>query len=261
MATKRETATSATLEDLRNGVVLAELGGHGNGPYCAKHGAGAALVVLGTYIVDAGDSVPYPSHFVFKPGRASYASYLQEHVAAAQASGAKVGVSVISVKLSDSVDFLQAAEEAGADYASLCAYSDMDMFVNQGLGIALCHPENRNRLEEWAKAIAGAVRIPVIFKIGFEGLEETSDAMRTMASAGVPSVHMSIGDCDPDSAGLKALGQMATLCDFLIAGGGVRNISDARRLLDAGAGAVAIASAAMKDPTLCGRIQSQLRSS
>lgn len=45
-------------EDIRNGVVLAELGGYGNGPYCAKHGKGAALVMLGTYIIDPGDSVP-----------------------------------------------------------------------------------------------------------------------------------------------------------------------------------------------------------
>ena len=261
MATKRENATSETFQDLRNGVVLAELGGHGDGPYCAKHGAGAALVVLGTYIVDPGDSVPYPSHFVFKPGRSSYASYLQENVAAARGSGARVGVSVISVKLADSVDFLQAAEEAGAHYASLCAYSVMDMFIREGLGMALCRPENRDRLEEWAKAIAGAVSIPVIFKIGLEGLKDTSDAMRAMASAGVPIVHMSVGGCDPNSAGLVALGQIATLSDFLIAGGGVRNVSDARRLVGAGAGAVAIASAAMKDPTLCGRIQSQMRSS
>ena len=37
-----------SFEDLGNGVVLAELGGHGDGPYCAKHGRGAALVILGT---------------------------------------------------------------------------------------------------------------------------------------------------------------------------------------------------------------------
>ena len=73
-------------KDLRNGVVLAELGGHGDGPYCAKHGAGAALVMLGTYIVDPGDSVPYPKHFVFKPGQSSFFGYLEEHIAAARAS-------------------------------------------------------------------------------------------------------------------------------------------------------------------------------
>ena len=144
-------------EDLQNGVVLAELGGHGDGPYCAMHGAGSSLVVLGTYIVDEGDSVPYPSHFVFKPGRESYASYLREHVDAARGSGAKVGVSVISVKLTDSMDFLQAAEEAGADYASLCAYSDMDMFLSKGLGMALCRPDNEGRLREWAQALVEGV--------------------------------------------------------------------------------------------------------
>ena len=70
-------------ENLRNAVVLAELGGYGDGPYCARHGAGAALVMLGTYIVDAGDSVPYHEDFVFKPGRSSYQAYLEHHVAAA----------------------------------------------------------------------------------------------------------------------------------------------------------------------------------
>ena len=122
---------SNSIDGLRNGIVLAELGGHGDGPYCAKYGAGAALVLLGTHIVDEGGSVPYPSHFVFKTGRESYASYLREHVAAARDSGAKVGVSVISVKLTDTVDFLQAAEEAGADYASLCAHSGMDIFISE----------------------------------------------------------------------------------------------------------------------------------
>ena len=68
--------------DLRNGVVLAELGGYGDGPYCVKHGKGAALVLLGTYIVDAREDTPYPKPFVFKPGRANYDRYLEEHVGA-----------------------------------------------------------------------------------------------------------------------------------------------------------------------------------
>ncbi|MCK5329199.1 MAG: hypothetical protein KAR36_11375, partial [Candidatus Latescibacteria bacterium] len=129
-------------EEIRNGVVLAELGGYGDGPYCAKHGAGAALVMLGTYIVDAGDSVPYPAHFVFKPGRSSYAGYLKTHITAARSGGARVGVSVVSVHLPDTVDFLKAAEEAGADYVSLCAHSTMEMFVRAHVGAALCHRQN-----------------------------------------------------------------------------------------------------------------------
>ena len=249
-----------SFDDLQNGVVLAELGGHGDGPYCAQHGKGAALVMLGTYIVDHRDNLPYPAHFVFKPGRTSYASYLKKHVAAARAAGAKVGVSVISVTLADTVDFLQAAEEAGADVASLCSYSEMDMFTSENLGVELCRPDNRDRLTEWASAIVQAVRIPVIFKIGFDSLPETAQAIQTMTDAGVPIVHLAIGNCDPDSEGLKALEPLANCCDLLIAGGGVTDVESARRILAAGAGAVAVASAAMKDPALCGRIQRQLRS-
>ena len=125
--------------------------------------------------------------------------------------------------------------------------------------MALCRPENQDRLGEWAKALVEALSIPVIFKIGYTGLAETRSAIETMAHAGVPIVHMSIGTCHAGSEGLGALGKLAALCDFLIAGGGVRNAEDARRVLDAGAGAVAIASAAMNDPTLCGRIQGRLR--
>ncbi len=106
------------VENLLNAVVLAELGGYGDGPYCAQYGAGAALVMLGTYIVDPGDSVPYHKDFVFKPGRSNYQAYLEHHITAARAGGAQVGISVVSVDLRDTVDFLQAAQEAGADYAS-----------------------------------------------------------------------------------------------------------------------------------------------
>jgi tRNA-dihydrouridine synthase len=248
------------IPSLRNGVVLPELGGHCNGPWCAKHGAGAALVMLGTFIVDAGDAVPYPADFVFKPGRSSYAAYLREHVAAARASGAAVGVSVISVAPADSVDFLQAAEEAGADYASLCAHSVMEMFVKHGLGDALCRPKNHGRLREWAAALTKAVSIPVILKIGFDSLAETSAAIEVMAEAGVPIVHVNIERCDAESEGLRALPTLAGKCGVLIAGGGIRGVADARRVLDAGAGAVAVGTAAMKDAGFCGQLQAALRS-
>ena len=103
------------MSELKNGVVLAEIGSHSDGPWCAEYGAGAALVVLGTFIVDARDDVPYNPDFVFKPGRENYGDYLDEHVAAARDSGAAVGVSVVSVNLDDTIDFLRAAEEAGTE--------------------------------------------------------------------------------------------------------------------------------------------------
>ena len=244
--------------ELQNGIVLAELGGHGDGPYCAEHAAGAALAIMGTYIVDPGDDVPYPSPFVFKPGRDSYAAYLRKHVAAARAGVRAVGVSVISVALEDTLDFLRAAEEAGADYAALCVYSAMDMFTREGLGVALCDPANRVLLHRWSSAIAQAVTIPVIFKIGLDALDETIGTVETISSGGVPIVHVAIGSSEAGSSDLMALGELAGRCEFLIAGGGVADVDGARRVLGAGAGAVAIATAAMKDPTLCGRIQQEL---
>jgi dihydroorotate dehydrogenase len=245
-------------EELRNGVVLAELGGQGNGPFCARNGAGAALVVMGTYVVDAGDAVPYPADFVFKPGRANYAGYLQEHVAAARGSGGKVGVSVISRELPDSVDFLQAAAAAGAGYVSLCAYSVMPMFTSVGLGVELCRRGNAARLRDWCTAIVKGVSLPLIIKMGLDEEQETSAAIGVMKECGVSLFHVAVDEA-PQPAGLAAVKKLAATCPFLIVGGGIRDAQAARRVLEAGAGAVAIAGAAVKDPGVCGRIQRQLR--
>lgn len=243
---------------LNNGVVLAELGGYGDGPYCARHGAGSALVMLGTYIVDQRDDVPYPPSFVFKPGRAQYATYLREHVAAARASQADIGVSVVSVEIADTVDFLVAAEEAGADYASLCAHSTMEMFVSAGVSSALCRRENWDHLRQWASAIVEAVHIPVIFKIGLHDTPDTVGAVDVIAEAGVPIVHVNVEDTGPGSDGLAMIDTLRDKARILVAGGGIRDVSDAERVLEAGADAVAIGTAAMKDAELCRRIQKLL---
>jgi len=242
-------------------VVLAELGGHGDGPYCATYGAGAALVVMGTYVIDPGDDVAYPADFVFKPGRATYADYLHQHVAAAREGGAQVGVSAISVDLAHTVDFLQAAEDAGADYASLCSYSAMPMFTTHRLGVELCRRENRDLLKQWVAGIVGAVSVPVILKMGLDDPDETLEAIDTMVDAGVPIVHVAVGSTDPGSADLGFVSRAAGRCPFLIVGGGIRDTPAARRTLNAGAGAgaIALATAAMHDPALCARIQRDLR--
>ena len=229
-------------EEISNGVVLAELGGYGDGPYCAEYGAGAAMVIMGTYVVDARDEVPYPETFVFKPGRENYASYLAEHVPTARASGAKVAVSIISVELGDSVDFLRAAEEAGADYASLCVHSGMSMFTSVGLGAALCRDTNREHLRKWCTGLSEALNIPLIMKFGMAGVTETVETTKAMIDCGVEGVHVNFGDAT-SGAGLAAVREVAGACPFLIAGGGIDNVEGARRVLEAGADAVAIADA------------------
>ncbi|MBI2437870.1 MAG: tRNA-dihydrouridine synthase [Lentisphaerae bacterium] len=250
---------SNSYSELERGVVLAELGGYGDGYYCAAHGAGAALVMLGTYVVDPGERVPYPAKFVFKPGPSAYNSYLGEHIKAARSSGAKVGVSVISIELNHTLDFLAAAQEAGADYASLCAHSVMPMFTRRGLGEALCARANAPALRRWAQALQNALTIPVIFKIGLGDLAETVEAVDTLSELGIPIISVNVEETTAGSAGLKAIKQLAGHCACLIAGGGIKDWLAARDVLAQGATAVAIGTAAMKDQALCGEIQKQLK--
>ena len=245
-------------DDLQNGVVLAELGGYGDGPYCAKHGAGASLVIMGTYVIDSSDDVPYPPDFVFMPGRSNYIEYLRQHVESARGSGAKVGVSAISVELKDTVEFLAAAEEAGADYVSLCCHSVMEMFTSKGLGYKLYSPENRSKLETWVGEILDAVSVPLIFKLIAAGEHDIVDAVEILSGMGVPIIHAA-AHSTPGPGKLAILGELARRSRFLMGGGGVKDVKSARRILDAGAGAISVATAAMKDADLLGRLQSELR--
>ncbi|MCK5327883.1 MAG: hypothetical protein KAR36_04715, partial [Candidatus Latescibacteria bacterium] len=77
----------------------------------------------------------------------------------------------------------------------------------------------------------------------------------------VPIVHVNVGNIDAGAEGLAMVKQISGKCSLLIAGGGVRDIEGARRVLSAGADSVAIGTAAMKQPDLCGRIQRLLRRS
>ena len=246
------------MSQLKNGVVLAEIGSHSNGPWCARHGAGAALVVLGTFIVDARDDVPYNPDFVFKPGRENYGDYLNEHVAAARDSGAAVGVSVVSVNLDDTIDFLLAAEEAGADYISECLHSTMDMFVSRGLSSALLRRDNWPALREWLSAILDATSLPFIAKIGVHDTPDTEQAVEVMAGIGVNIFHVNVGDA-PSEHGSQVIGRLRRPGRVLIIGGGIGTPEQARQVIAAGADAVAIASSAMDDPRLCGRMQVALQ--
>ena len=215
--------------------------------------------MLGTYIVDSGDSVPYPADFVFKPGRSNYQEYLEHHIAAARAGGARVGISVVSVDLQDTVDFLQTARDAGADYASLCAHSPMEMFLRAGVSAALCYRQNWDALREWTAAILQAVDIPVIYKVGANDTPDIIGAVEVISDAGVPIIHINVEDSHEGSKGLAMVEKLRQKCTVLIAGGGVKDIEGARRILSGGADGVAIGSAAMKDPGLCGAIQKVLR--
>ena len=245
------------LASLRNGVALAELAGHGDGPYCAEYAAGAALAVLGTYIVDEGDSVPYPDHFVFKPGRANYEAYLREHVAAAQAGGAKVAVSVVSIDIDSSVDFLAAAEAAGADFGSWCVHSTMEMFTSQGLSSALLRRQNWPRLRERLDAHLSALTKPLIVKVRAAASDDSLGAVGQFVEGGVEAVHVNVGDATGEP-GLRLTAQLSERVPFLIVGGRIKTADQARRAIEAGADMVAVASAAMADASLCGRLQREL---
>ena len=57
---------------LQKGIVLSEMAGYTNGEFCASHGRGAALVMLGTYIIHDDSLAGYPKDFVLRSEKKSY---------------------------------------------------------------------------------------------------------------------------------------------------------------------------------------------
>jgi tRNA-dihydrouridine synthase len=247
------------LETMYSGIILSELGGHGDGIFCARHGAGAALVMMGTYIIDENlVYYDYSPDFVFTPMRSSYDSYLKENIAKAGSSGALVGVSAASVKIEDSLEFFKSAVDSGTDCVSLCLHSTLDIFVRSETSAALCHRKNWSRLREWVEALLKAVRVPIIFKVGLNDSPDILGAVEIISGAGISIVHVDCENAADGSKGFLAIRDFKCRTHFLIVSGGVKDIEDVRRVIDAGADAVAVGSAALKDSGLCGRLQKRL---
>lgn len=246
------------INDLDKGVVLAELGGYTDGKFCAIYGKNSALVMLGTYIV-SGRNVDYPERFVFKPGRDNFFPYLKKNILEAKKSLAKVGISVVSVDESYNLDFLSAAEEAGADYVSYCAHSTMKIFLETGTSSALLLKKNFVNLEKLTKKILKRINVPVIFKIGAFDNPDIADAIEVLKLHGIQLLHININNSKPGSIGIRFLDNINKEDLFIIAGGGIKDVEGAKRLLKHGANAISIGNAAIKNPHICGNIQRQLR--
>lgn len=245
-------------QELKDGVILSELGGYSDGKFCAVNGRGSALVMLGSFIV-SNNTVDYPSDFVFKQGRNNYFSYLKDNILEARKSGAAVGVSVVSVEDGDNIDFLLAAEEAEADYVSYCAHSTMRMFIETNTSSAILLRDNWKKLEELTKKLLKKITVPIIFKIGAFDNKDIFDSIEFLKMLGIRLFHIDIADIPPDSKSIQFLDNLKKDRMFIIAGGGITDEDGAKRIIKHGADAVAIGNAAIKDPNICGNIQRRLK--
>jgi tRNA-dihydrouridine synthase len=214
---------------------------------------------MGTYIIDAAENIYYPSEFVFKPNKKNYQFYLEGHIKQAKQSGAKVAISAIGSQIEDVTEFFVAAEKAGADFVSLCAHSAMEFFTRQKLGYKLCMPENRDNLKKWVSEILSATSKPLILKPGSVWHDYIIESVRITAELGVPIVHANLGLAFEPQA-LETIRELSQIFDFVIAGGGITGLDGAREVLNAGAGAVSVAKAAIQDQSFIERLSKEIKS-
>lgn len=236
--------------DLKNRIVLAEMAGYSNGSFCIKNGAGAGLVMLGTYIIDASEKIPYPDGFFFGPHKNLYYDYLERNINIVKKEKIKVGVSAVSIDIKDTIRFLKKAQDLGADYLSYCAHSVMKMFLEADTSSALCLKKNHEKLKRLLHDLKDNLDLPVIIKLGIFDNEYVADAVNIIYDCGFNLFHINFEKTKNGSPGLELLGKVKNERIFVIAGGGIKNAEDVLRVLDKGADAVSIATAAIKKPDL-----------
>jgi len=246
--------------DLKNGVVLAEMAGKSNGRFCAEYGKGAALVMLGTYIIDKNDTIDYPRDFYFKPNEKYYYNYLKENIQMAKGSGAGVGVSALSVDIKDTVTFLKTAEQLGADYLSYCAHSVFKMFLDTNTSSALLKKRNWDNLRKIIYILRSGLSKPLILKIGAFDNKDVIESIDIIKEENIKLIHINVEDASKESKGYKTLKNLDKENTFFIAGGGIKNSFDALRVLETGVDAVSIASASLKDKHLCMNMAEKIKS-
>jgi dihydroorotate dehydrogenase len=247
-------------KELSNSVVLSEMASKSDGSFCAEFGKGASLVMMGTYIIDQRDTINYAKGFYFKPDPSHYYAYLQENIAEAKKSTAKVGVSALSIKIKDSIDFLKAAEQLGADYLSYCAHSVMDMFLKTNTSSALCKKENWDFLKRTIYALKSSLNRPLLLKIGAFDNPDVIASIDIMMEEKIDLLHVNVENVDHGAAGLGVLRDLKKEDLFIIAGGGIKDVKDALSVLDTGADAVSVGTAALKNKRLCEEIRAGIRS-
>ena len=204
------------------------------------------------------ENIYYPQEFIFKPGKKDYHKYLNEQIKEARKSGAKVAVSAMGSEIKDVADFLAAAEKTGADFVSFCAHSAMEFFTKQKLGYKLCMPENRDNLKRWISGILSATTKPLILKPGSVWHDYIIESVQIAAELGTPIVHANLGLAYEPQA-LETIGKLSRIFDFVIAGGGITGLDGAKKVLNAGAGAVSVAKTAIQDQSFIEHLSRQLK--
>lgn len=245
-------------DNLKNSIVLAEMAGYSNASFCIKNGAGSSLAILGTYIIDPSEKIPYPEEFYFKSDKNAYYDYLEKNINIIKKTKIKVGVSAVSIDIKDTIIFLKTAQELGADYLSYCAHSVMKMFLDKNTSSALCLKKNHEKLKRVLYDLNDSLDLPIIIKIGIFDNEFVMEAIKIICDCGFDLFHINFENMENGSKGLESLKKVKNEKIFIIAGGGIKNTEDVLRVLHEGADAVSIANAAVKKHDLIKNIKSDL---
>ena len=237
------------LESIRGRYFLSAMMGTTTGAWAGTHCRGAAVAQLGVYILDAPGDHEGPA-WPDSREEALEACLRGEFADCRRAAGPGTVVCANMFLCAErSVESsARAFRKAGGDLYELNGHGGVAGGREGGTGCWMFMPEHAEKLHRWVGMLA-STGVPLAVKARSGVIADYVPHLERFEEAGVIAFHVNVRDearHEQDLAVLESIRRGTRL--FLMASGYVTDPASARRLFDAGADAVGVAEAAMKDP-------------
>jgi len=246
---------NSLLESIRGRYFLSAMMGTTTGAWAGTHCRGAAMAQLGVYILDAPGKHEGPAWLDSREDVLE--AYLRAEFAECRrlaAPGTVVCANMFLCAEKSVESSARVFRKAGGDLYELNGHGGVAGARESGTGCYMFMPEHAEKLHRWVRMLA-ATGIPLTVKAKSGVIADYVPHLKRFEEAGVIAFHINVRDEQnrtQDLAALEAVRRGTRL--FLMASGYVTDSASARRLFDAGADAVGVAEAAMKDPGIFGKV-------
>ncbi|MEM1657865.1 MAG: tRNA-dihydrouridine synthase [Candidatus Jordarchaeales archaeon] len=243
---------------LKRKAILAAMAGICDGEFCFRAAkAGAGMVTLGGLNFDretvmAGKAVKLRGRTEFEVEVEEIEDFLIKEVRRALEGGAPVAVNARATSLEGIMFAGEVVSKSGAVALEIDAHCRQPEIMAVGAGQALL--KRLDELSEWITRLKDSFDIKVILKWRGNVVDDLNVA-RIAEKAGVDAIHVDAMKEGVNCGDLDLIRKISKSVNvFLIGNNSIRDVESAIEMIKAGADAVSIARAAMKDPTIVGRI-------
>ncbi len=252
---------------LKNQAILSAMAGITNGNFCKTVAeAGARMVTLGGFncdkqTIEAGKKIIARGRREFEFEFEEMAEFIQRNVLTAKKGGALVSVNVRVSTIDSFIEVGKIIEDI-ADAIELNAHCRQPEIMSIGAGQKLL--AKPKHLEAFIKNAKKELKIPIIIKTRANVVDDLAIA-KIIFKAGADGIHIDAMKPGKPYADLEVVSKISSwkkdkkFKTILIGNNSVTDVDKALLMLQSGADAFSIARAAIKDPTVVGKIGKEVK--